>query len=188
MAVNAAVGQGVRSYCIFDSDFHTPRQIAARKAEAEQKGVSLHIWSKKEIENYLLVPTAIARVVANRARATSSGPSPDVIGERLFELAGDLQNSVFDGFAQEFLADNRGGGSAQANSLTRESMYPRWNMPEARLSIVSGKLVLSKLSEWLQKDFGVSISPVAVARTMKRGEISAEIVNILTSIENGDPF
>ncbi len=56
MLLSTSIGQNIRSYCIFDRDFHTPAQIAMRKNEAQKKGLSLHIWSKKEIENYLLVP------------------------------------------------------------------------------------------------------------------------------------
>jgi len=188
MAMGAAVGQNVRCYCIFDSDFHTPTQISARKNEARARHVSLHIWARKEIENYLLVPAAIARVITSRARSARPVPSADTLAERIFDFAGQLENDVLDSFAQEFHAENRAGGSSQANGSARDQMYPRWSTSEGRLAIVSGKLILARLSEWLQREHGLSISPMAIARGMRRSEIPAEVVDVLTAIENGGPF
>jgi hypothetical protein len=56
-----SVGEEVVAYSIFDSDYHTEEQIAERYDEATKRGVELHIWTKKEIENYFLVPNAVFR-------------------------------------------------------------------------------------------------------------------------------
>src|SRR5439155_18436202 len=47
------------TYCIFDSDYHTEEEKIKRLEDAKANEINLHIWSKKEIENYLLVPSAI---------------------------------------------------------------------------------------------------------------------------------
>jgi hypothetical protein len=188
MAMNTAIGQNVRSYCIFDSDFHTPSQIATRKAEARKKGVSLHVWSRKEIENYLLVPAAIRRLMERRIRDRGPVPTNDVIADKLFQLAGEFEIKVFDAFVAEFHSEDRHGGPAQANRAARERIYPKWNTTEGRLALAPGKEVLSKVAQWLQADYGVSMSPVVIAREIRRNEIPDEIVQVLTSIENGDPF
>jgi hypothetical protein len=77
MLFRTSVSQEVRSYCIFDSDFHTPAQIAARCADAREKGMNLHVWSKKELENYLLVPRAIHQVLVARSREERVVPAVD---------------------------------------------------------------------------------------------------------------
>ena len=51
MLLRSSVSREITSYCFFDSDFHTPNQIAERKAEAHREGLNLHIWSRKELEN-----------------------------------------------------------------------------------------------------------------------------------------
>jgi hypothetical protein len=188
MAMNTAVGQNVRSYCIFDSDFHTPGQIATREAEALEKGVSLHIWSRKEIENYLLVPTAIRRVIARRIQDRGQLPAHDAIAQKLFQLAGELEIQVFDAFVAEFHSEDRRGGPTQANPAARERIYPKWTTTEGRLALAPGKEILSKLSQWLQEDYGVSMSSLVIAREIRRNEMPDEIVQVLTSIEHGDPF
>ena len=56
MFLRNAADERIRVYCLLDSDYHTPQQITARLAQAADAGVDLHIWKRKEIENYLLVP------------------------------------------------------------------------------------------------------------------------------------
>ena len=188
MLIRTSFGQNIRSYSIFDSDFHTPGQIAARRREANEKGVSLHIWERKELENYLIVPEAILRSVVNRARQNDPGLSAKLIEDKLFEFAGELHDEVMDAFANEFLADNRAGGAAQAIQSARERVRRVWDNVEGRLSITSGKQLLARLSQWMQDAFGVAISSVRIARELHRSEIANEILDVLTAIENNEPF
>ncbi len=69
---NSVSGQ-VKIYCVLDSDFHTEDEIGRRLNEAKAKKVNLHIWRRKEIENYFLVPSAIARLIAQKGRRTKAG-------------------------------------------------------------------------------------------------------------------
>jgi hypothetical protein len=43
MLLRTAVGHAIKSYCILDSDFHTPTQIAARKSEAVERCQSAYL-------------------------------------------------------------------------------------------------------------------------------------------------
>jgi hypothetical protein len=188
MLLSRSIGQGIRSYCIFDSDFHTPTQIATRTCEAEEKGVSLHVWKKKEIENYLLIPQAIYRTVANRARDIEPRLSVELIGRKLFEFADGFRDEIMDAFSAEFLAENRAGGSTQANRSARDHVNRRWGTTEGRLSLVSGKQLLGRLSEWAQENYGVSISSMRIARELRRSELAEEVIDVMTAIEDNQPF
>jgi len=188
MLLSKAIGHNIRSYCIFDSDFHTPAQIAARKSEAAEKGLSLHIWEKKELENYFLVPAAIFRTVAGRARENEPNMSVELIEQKLFEFANELHDAVMDSLAAEYLAENRAGGAVQANRLARERMSPNWDTPQGRLALVSGKDLFAKLSEWMQTNYGVAISVPRIARQMRQSEISNELTEVLTAIEMNEAF
>lgn len=67
MFLRNAGGDQISVYCLLDADYHTPTQKAARKDQAVRSDVRLHIWSRKEIENYLLNAHAIQRAIENRA-------------------------------------------------------------------------------------------------------------------------
>jgi hypothetical protein len=148
----------------------------------------LHVWKNKEIENYLLVPQAIYRTLARRAREVEPRLTADLISQKLFELAGELRDEIMDAYSAEFLAENRTGGPTQANRAARERMAAHWETPEGRLSLVSGKQVLGRLSEWTQLNYGVPISPMRIARELRQSEIAREIVDVLEAIENNQPF
>ena len=93
-----------------------------------------------------------------------------------------------DALASEFLAENRAAGSTQANRSARERKNLEWNTEQGRLSLVSGKRVLAKLSQWMQETHGVAINAVRIARELRRNEISDEIVEVLAAIENNEPL
>lgn len=65
MTLKNAVGDRISTYCILDSDYHSESEISGRYEDARKRGVNLHVWSRKEIENFLLQPLAIRRVLAS---------------------------------------------------------------------------------------------------------------------------
>lgn len=95
MLLSSAIGQSIRSYCVFDSDFHTPGQIANRKAEALKKGLDLHIWERKELENYLLTPTVIRRVIVKRLRGEEKAPTIEELTRSSLSLPVSLNTMLW---------------------------------------------------------------------------------------------
>jgi len=75
-----------------------------------------------------------------------------------------------------------------ATHSARERISANWETMEGRLSLVSGKQLLGKLSQWTQANYGVPISPMGVARQLRRNEIADEVIAVLTAIENNGPF
>lgn len=180
-------GQNIIPYCIFDSDYHTPNQIKQRKSEANAKNIQLHIWRKKEIENYLLCPAAIERIL-NRLNQTSRWPTVDEIKEILLQLAEEQTDNIHDSLANEYLVEDRQRGLTNANRKARERIEHAKNTELGLLSIASGKKLISDFSGWLQDNYGYSISPVAIAKEMNINEIDQEIVSVISAIENGENF
>ena len=186
MLLRNAANESIRVMCIFDSDFHTPDQIEKRKLEAANRGVWLHVWSRKEIENYFLVPNAITRVIADTVSKRTECPTSQEVTDRLQHETNALMENVLDAYAQEFLAENRRGGVPQANRNARELIKLKEVNDSGRLGIVSGKEVFSRISDWSQSEFGVSVSAVRVARSMYQEEVPGELYNVVREIESTD--
>lgn len=83
---------------------------------------------------------------------------------------------------------DRSRGVACANKQARSKIQECWVTMEGRISCVSGKDLLSKLSKWSQEKFRVSFGAVAILKELKRHEIDPEIVQVLTAIENATLF
>lgn len=188
MFLRNAAGADIRAYCMLDSDYHSDGQKQARLQQASERGVQLHIWSRKEIENYLLVPTAIARAVERQLADGDEGPSVDEVRDVLDAAAEGLRDATFDGLAAEYLAENRGLGPGGANQLARDTLAANWGSLEHKLAIVSGKDILARLAAWSHEQYGVSLNATKIVRSFRVAEIPDELRDVLRAIANGAPF
>jgi len=183
-----AVDEEVITYCIFDSDYHTEKQITDRYQDAASRGVDIHIWTKKEIENYFLEPKAIARLISRENRKTDSPPTVLEIKSIIGKIIESMKNDVFDAMSTEYSLEDRGGGVSKANSKARKRLDKAWATEESRMSVVSGKKLISKLSEWAQLNYGVSLNAGRILREMRREELDSEIVRVIKAIHASRPF
>jgi hypothetical protein len=186
MALRNAVGEEIISYCILDSDYHAPTQKCDRYRQAADRGIRLHIWSSKELENYLLHPRVIRRLIKERLKS-GSAPSAEDITSEMLRICESEKDNILDGLAAEIQAVDRKLGTG-AHRVAREQLRPLWDDPQKRLSIASGKAVVSQLSAWAEREFGVSFGPVAIAKRFTVDEIPEEIRVILEAIEEAQPF
>jgi energy-coupling factor transporter ATP-binding protein EcfA2 len=188
MTLKNSLGQTITTYCILDRDYHTPQEIDERKADAVLRSVELHIWSRKEIENYLLVPSAIQRVILADCRRGDNLPTEEQIRTKLDELTETLKDEVFDALTTEYLARDRAGGVTKAHRHARERISAAWSTDEGRLAIVSGKTLISNLSRWCQQQFDVSLSTARIARELRQVEICPELRSVIAAIERAEPI
>lgn len=188
MLLKNSGGEEIVTYCIFDSDYHTPDEIKERLKNAKSHEVQMHIWARKEIENYLLLPKVIQRIISSSIVKGAVSPTKDEIIEHIDKIAEILKDSTFDAMADEFLIQDRKGGVGNANKLARERINHAWKTREGRLSIISGKSVISRLSEWSQTKFGVILSSHKIAHELLFSEIPPEIVDVVTAIEKNQKF
>ena len=187
MTLRNAVGDRIETYCILDCDYHSEEEIRERYIEAQNRGVNLHIWRRKEIENYLLQPKAIRRVVAARVKG-GEVPSVEELRQKVLDICDSERRAVEDAFASAMIQNNRKLDVITANKSARTHVENIWHLEDARFAIVSGKTLLSELSKWTQENFGVAFGPPAIARQMTQSEIPAELTAVIQAIEEGSNF
>lgn len=180
-----AVGEDITVYCVLDSDYHTPEEIQERLKQAAQKGIELHVWTKKEIENYFVVPEAILRTIKRELRPGAEEPSITMVNDALDRVLDQERDTVFDALANEFQARDRAGGLPKANKRAREVIENAWRTQDGKLTFVSGKAVISAMSAWSQDEFGVSLSTRKILRNLNRAEVDRELATVVSAIEKG---
>jgi energy-coupling factor transporter ATP-binding protein EcfA2 len=180
-----AGGEEIIVYCILDRDYYPQEEVAKRMKEATENGMQLHIWRRKEIENYLVVPAAIQRVIASRCKTP---PSVEDIGERVDEVIESLLDETHDNIASQLQAMDRRLDVVTVNSRARSIVSASWDSRENRLGIVSGKAIMSALSTWSNEQFSASFSNVRVAQELLSHEIDSEVVGVITAIDKSEPF
>jgi predicted ATPase len=174
-------------YCILDSDYHSETEIEERYKEAKSKDIELHILFRKEIENYFIIPEAIQRLVIKRSKGEYS-PSIVKIQEKLNEISLVLKNDITDCIANEIFQKNRPLGLQHANRMARDYVKKIENRESNILTIISGKQIITRMSDWAQNQFHVSFSPTSLLNELNRSEIEEEILSIIYSIESNSPF
>ena len=177
-----AVGENVVPYCVLDSDYKTTTAIEERRAEAKRAGIELHVWKRKEIESYLLIASCIQRIVVKRAAKRTIPTSEAEFDAKMREIAESLREEMFDATSTELINENRAGGLTSANKRAREQLRDR-EEEIGLLGMAPAKKVLARLSEWMQEEYGVPISAMAIAYEMTEDEMPQEIKDVVRAIE-----
>lgn len=181
-------GEGIRVYAILDHDYYPDDELEERRAEARQEDVDLHIWQRKEIENYVLVPEAIARLIASEVGPGAAVPSADDVAIELDNVAEALRVEVTDCYGTQIQARDRRLTFSTARQRAEEIVEPAYQSRSGKWAIVPGKAALSRLSAWSQQQFGVSFGAERVARELRLAEIDAEIAGVIRAIGSETPL
>lgn len=172
-------------YAVYDSDYRTPKVLAARRREASKLGICLHIWGRKEIENYLLVPSAVGRCIAE---SSERAPTPEEIAEVMEEFAVGMRETTVDALMDAAVHSEKGVEPSTLRSRVSKRVDSSWSTFDGKMARVPGKKMCSEVSRWSKEAFGVSISRKALALALEPGELDAEARQVLTAISRGEPF
>lgn len=176
-------GEMIKAYCILDRDYHTSNEIDNRLKEAKRKGIDLHIWSQKEIENYFIIPDVIYRLIKLKSKEEIA--KSDII-QQINNIIEEQKDVVFDALSEQLRQINKEGGVSTANKEARRIINEKWNTFENKLSLVSGKEVLARLSNWCQSKYQVHLSFKSILKEIKKNELPEEVVKVISTIkENG---
>ena len=180
MLLKETVDYDVKIFCLFDSDYHTDIEISTRLEEASKIQVNIHIWSKKEIENFLIVPRAILRILKNESKKATHLTLADieaVISEKVTEMKDELIDKLADGIQKQ----DRKHSVSSARKIAKSKIDKLENR-------VCGKDLISLLSKWTQENYRVSLSPIKLSSCLQANEIDVEIRDIIKSIESCKDF
>lgn len=183
--VRKTVGREVRIYCVLDSDFHWPEEIEERREEARDLGIELLVLTRKELENYVLSPPAIARLIAARVGNGKPAPSTAEVEGQLRKIVGRLRRTVIGGFADSY-SDRRKRHVATSTAVKQAEAHVkrRW-AGDGGSALVPGKdRALSSLSGWSQRTYGISLSAHAIAAYMEPRDVPDDLADFLIAFEH----
>jgi energy-coupling factor transporter ATP-binding protein EcfA2 len=188
MLLKTGGGESIHKYCIFDRDYHTDADIRERHESATAHRIDLHIWGKKEIENYTVSASSLDRHI-NTNKRKGRQVTQENVAEELDRICESLKDEVMDLIAEEFIRRTRPRNAARdGNNYAREQLAGRWTSLSGKLGVVGGKRLVSRISEWTQSVYGIGVNPGALARSMDASEIDPEMRSIITAIEECTAF
>lgn len=166
----------IASFVILDRDYRSNAACRAVITEFDKIGIGCHVWSRKEIESYLLTPSLLSRV--------SKLPQQDMTM---------LLNDVVDSFRGKVFAralvaaeEERVGPKMHRVNIIEEfepEFAARWTSPDLRLGLVPPKEVMADLNSEITLRSGRPVSATKLARAMRPTEVDPEIRNVFDRIE-----
>lgn len=171
-------------YYIYDSDYHIKETISKRLEEAKDLKINLHIWSKKEIENYLINLNVIYRVINFKEEKITYEKLKDII-ENICE---ELKQDMILKFVDEISKKEKNKEFSTIMKEVEKSINENWDDFDYKISRVSGKEVIKRLISILQTEYKIHLSKNKIAREFKKQEIDLEVVEVINSIEGNMDF
>lgn len=169
----------IKTFCILDRDYHTDDEVAALYKKAEESHLDLHVWDKKEIENYILTPKSIFKLTGLNETYF------DDFCDDLFNLLDELKESTQESMLNHFQSVNK---QLQAGTILTRYVNPtlneKWTTLEGRLSICNGKDAISLINGYIQRKYHRNSSREKLISKLNIDDVSEEMKNVITVLVN----
>ncbi|WP_159103578.1 ATP-dependent nuclease [Streptomyces sp. CS149] len=171
------LGNTVKALVLLDRDYRTDMQVEEVVSRFASVDVHAHVWRKKELESYLIIPETIARLSQSPVREVQ-----DIIDG---VMAG-MQNKVTSRLLAEKIATERATGRSVAtiNEDGLNDLTTNWTKSEFRYSICPPKEVMAGVNRELQQRGHKAVAFDTIAKYARASEIHPEMVALLEKVEN----
>lgn len=185
------LGRSVLSGAILDRDFRSQAECDAIEISLRERCDFAIIHARKEIENFVLVPSAIDRLIrskiAGRGKSFSAAEDYEPCAESiLLDYASAQKTYLMSQFSEHHKRFERlkGSKSHEATLLkaAMDEFEERWTDTQERLRMIGGKDALCYLNGELQKRHKVSVTPSGIVEAMRSEEIPHGIREMVSTI------
>lgn len=180
---------------IYDRDYWCAEEIEDVLMRLRSQIAFAAIHSRKEIENYLLVPIALTKAIAAAVtdrleRGAAVLPAPPTEPEMeamLDEITTPLRAEVQSQYIarrQDFFRRSRSGlDPASVAHRAIEVVDTKWKTISTRMEIVPGKAVLGLLRDRIQLEYGVSLSDQRIVGAFRPADIPSDLRYLLECLD-----
>lgn len=169
-------GGEIKIYCILDRDYHSQAEVNGLMQRAEESHLQLHIWERKELENYILSPQSIFRLTDKSQEEYSQ--FRDELLHELEALRMQTLGGLLDQFDHEF---NRQSPSTNLELATSE-LDKHWATLEKRLSVCNGKDLISLINRWIKESYKKSSSRARLLKALTPEDIPDEMKSVISML------
>lgn len=163
----------IKCYCIIDSDYYPQEELDKIRNRAVEGGLNLHIWNKKELENYFIIPRAIFRL---------TGLEMDKYDDfllRFDSLLDSKKEDIIYKYADQIRRYNLQWEPSTCHRKASSFVEEKWTSIEKKLSLVSGKEFIKEINAWMRAEYKVSCSLDKICSKIKAEEIDSEIYEVI---------
>nr|WP_311272277.1 MULTISPECIES: AAA family ATPase [unclassified Rhizobium] len=172
---------------IFDRDYRCDEEVEEFLKDMNTNDTQCRVLPVKEIENLLLVETAVSAVVKRySSRPLEQGWEQQVsdIFTACFE---EMKSKTLSARIGHKISYEVGRGSkkdiATVSAAEEQAFTKAWPSGAFKQKVVPGKAVFSEISSKIQQLFSVTLTPSRVIDELSIGDIDPQIFDILRSIQ-----
>ncbi len=189
--VQTTLASKISAAIVFDRDYRSDSEVAVELTELETFCDYAHIHSKKELENFLLVPDALKKAITQRIaeqnkRTGGAASFSEDVAAVLVAITDTMKHDVQAQYLKRghrfTKALNKSLDDATVTSQLLAAFDDRWKDLHTRLDMTSGKEVLSHLNAHLQKVSGVTVTPTLIIEAMEKSDVADEMKKIVDSL------
>jgi hypothetical protein len=177
----AVQGASLELFIIADRDYHPDRPTLLRGLPTTN--IQWHVWERTEIENYLLCPDGILRVIQKPERQmTLDEGALRAEFDRLIEQSKDTANDrLVKAFGEFGRRLDEKWDPATLSRKAREYLQAHWI--EERIALADAKeIVLPGIKRWLQTERHGQFSDRSLAEALKPQDLPLEIHQVTTAL------
>ncbi len=171
---------------VLDRDFRSAEEIDELVRDGRTTVPHFYVLGVKEIENFLLAPTAIYRALEQKLR--DRDPSPVItlgeISDMLDRIVADQKADVLGQYISNrvrFFSRN----AKDPSTIVREAIDRfeiEWKDPLRRRAICSGKKAFAALNGQFQQRFGSSITSNQIIRSLAADDVG-DLIDVLRDLD-----
>jgi len=190
--METTLGGEISAAAILDKDYRSDKERSWLEKQCRTFCELVTIHRCKEIENFLLVPSAIDRAAARKIadQAKRSGGEPPSFSVFASEFLEQYCNEKKSYVQAQYLAVRRkferigasGIDDATFNEEVLKEFEKLWDAPASRLLIVPGKDAMGALNRRLQEEYGINITATSVIDAMTRDDIPPDVERLIDGL------
>ncbi|MER7704808.1 ATP-binding protein [Kitasatospora sp. NPDC097605] len=170
------LSDSVKAMVIFDRDYRTAGQVDDVVGKFAAVDVNAHVWKKKELESYLIIPTVISRLVR-----CPIGEIESILDGIMVGMEDKITARLL--FERQEAEKSTGRSVATINEAGLVEFRQKWAKSSYRYNFCPPKEVLSTLNRELQARSLKATSFEAISSNARPDELDPEMVSLLRQIE-----
>lgn len=176
--------------CLFDRDYRSAEEIEKFTLEMRDRGIMCFVLDQKEIENFLIVPAAIARAFNAKSKTYKEQGldfSESEVVSIIEQCADDLKIDTLSHVVANCISSARKSGDKRDTSTiiaeAQTNFENTWATVHGKLKLAPGKTLLKKVLFFIKESKGVSLSVNNVVDQIKEEDLSSSFVDMLKTLE-----
>ena len=189
--IEKVLGTPIMLSAVFDRDYRCEAEVTQIQAKLKKHLSLAHIHHRKELENYLLVPSVLKRAIRKKVidytrRRAIEMPDIEPIETVLENISNVMQDDMQSQYIArhlEFLKKTSSLDNATITKQALQAFQEKWRDISKRMEIVPGKTFLAKLNEYLSEQHNINLTSTAIISEFRRDEIPEDMFVFIKQLE-----